>query len=270
MTKKLTLEEAQEKLDKWFPNRFKLLTYIDYKSKCNFIWLETNDEDTTYFFRLKEVDDKKNGRFPPSLRQQEFDKRKRTITDMELTILERTHGKAKFISFDPITYKVTLQWQDGEVNITDWRHIIDKRKFIYPLSTIQERMQQTSILRYGTPHPVQNITVADKIAKASNNVTIRKHWQTNNDLVCRASYETKVVDYLNTNKIDFQWQPKVFMLSNGKTYRPDLYLVNEDIWVEIKGYFRDDARLKWEEFHAKIQVNSELWDKQYLKNKGIL
>ena len=76
-------------------------------------------------------------------------------------------------------------------------------------------------------------------ARKSNNSCILKHWKTNEEIVCVASYEKKTVEYLYNNKINFKWQHKTFNLTlkNGKqtTYRPDLYLVGKkNPWVEIK------------------------------------
>jgi len=58
-------------------------------------------------------------------------------------------------------------------------------------------------------------------------------------------------------------------MSNGHRYYPDLYLFSTKKWVEIKGYFRKDAKEKWEWFQT-IKPNSELWNEQKLKEMGIL
>ena len=52
--------------------------------------------------------------------------------------------------------------------------------------------------------------------------------------------------------------------------RPDLYLIKEQLWVEVKGYWYPGAKDKWDEFHTSIQKNSELWDQKKLKKMGIL
>lgn len=57
-------------------------------------------------------------------------------------------------------------------------------------------------------------------------------------------------------------------MPDNKTYRPDCYLINKNLWIEIKGYFRNDAREKWDWFHEKYP-NSELWNKKALKGIGI-
>lgn len=110
-------------------------------------------------------------------------------------------------------------------------------------------------------------------AKKSNYSYIIQHWKTGEELVCVASYEKAVVEYLNLNKINFRWQPKTFKLtlSDGSTttYRPDIYLYSTKKWIEIKGYFRKDAEEKWNNF-ILTKPNSELWDKIKLKEMGIL
>jgi hypothetical protein len=134
---------------------------------------------------------------------------------------------------------------------------------------------KTCLNIYGVEHPMQNKYIALKSARSSKSSCVLKHWKTNEDIVCVASYESAVVNYLNFHKINYKWQHKVFniTLQSGKktTYRPDLYLVGKKRpWVEIKGYFREDALEKWDIFHNKIKHNSELWDKKYLKGAGII
>ena len=134
---------------------------------------------------------------------------------------------------------------------------------------INKKAKETIMARYGVEHVMQNPDIALKAAKSSNNSYILKHWLSNENIVCVASYEKMVISYLNKNYIDYNWQPQVFTMLDGRTYRPDLYLPDEDKWIEIKGYFRDDAEEKWEWFH-KEYPNSELWDKKKLKEAGIL
>ena len=124
----------------------------------------------------------------------------------------------------------------------------------------------------GSSHP---ITHNSRIAKSSQNTYIRTHWKTRKKLICQASYEPKVVDYLNTNKINYLWQPQIFktpfLTKKGKnrTYLPDLYLIDSNTWVEIKGWFRKDALDKWNWFKTEFPT-AELWDKKKLKEMGIL
>lgn len=134
----------------------------------------------------------------------------------------------------------------------------------------ETKRKQTMLKKYGVDNPTKNLDIALRAAKGMNRVFINFHWKTKQELICQGSWEFKVVDYLNINKINYLWQPIVFTLSDGKTYRPDLYLVDDNKWIEIKGYFRKDALEKWNEFHTKLKPNSELWDQKKLKELSIL
>ena len=132
-----------------------------------------------------------------------------------------------------------------------------------------EKSEKTCLQRYGVKNASQDPVKALKAAKKTNEKYIRKHWKTGEELVCQASWEPKVVEYLNAHSIDFLWQPKVFQLPNGQTYRPDLFLINENKWIEIKGLMRPKSQIKWDLF--KIQFpTAELWNKNKLKELNIL
>jgi hypothetical protein len=142
-----------------------------------------------------------------------------------------------------------------------------KRKQNNPFKNkeIQKNIRQTCFKKYGVKFIMQNRDIALKSAKSSNHPELHYHWLTGEEVWTQGSYEANTIHYLTINRINYLWQPKTFMLSTNKTYRPDLYLVNEDKWVEIKGYFHKDALEKWNEFHNIIHPNSELWDKRNLK-----
>ena len=134
---------------------------------------------------------------------------------------------------------------------------------------IMESMKNTCLERYGTQNAMKNHEIAANNARSQGRAKILRHWKTNDELTCIGSYETKTVEYLNRNTIDFKWQSQTFKMPSGKTYRPDVYLVVEDKWIEIKGYFRKDAQEKWDWF-SKEHINSELWDKHRLLELNIL
>ena len=50
----------------------------------------------------------------------------------------------------------------------------------------------------------------------------------------RSQYEKKCADFLFKNKIEFQYEPLILLA--GKQYRPDFYLTNYDLFLEICGY----------------------------------
>jgi hypothetical protein len=134
-------------------------------------------------------------------------------------------------------------------------------------SRIKEKQKATSLKNYGVPYSSQNKNIALKAAKSSSNSQIKFHWKTGEELTCMASFEAFVVDYFNINKIEFEWQSRVFEMPDGRTYRPDLYLIKENTWIEIKGWMRKDAQEKWDWFR-KEYPNSDLWNERKLKSMG--
>lgn len=128
---------------------------------------------------------------------------------------------------------------------------------------------KTNLKKYGVKNPQQDKFIALKSIRSAGQIIEIPHWKTNEMIPCQGGYEVKTVQYFNNNQIDFEAQSKVFMMPNGKTYRPDFYLSEQDKWIEVKGYMRKDAQEKWEWFH-EVYPNSELWDKKKLKELGIL
>ena len=181
--------------------------------------------------------------------------------------------------------KKTLFDKYGETSILGITQFQEKRKktmrerygeeIPLKIKEFKKKQEETCIEKYGYPCSMQNSEVALKNVKSQNNIIIEKYWKTNEELICQGGYETKTVKYWNGNKEDFRWQivfkiPKDEPVIGGKTYRVDAYLPNKDLYIEIKGYFRNPlSLLKWEWFH-RTYPNSELWNKNKLKSLRIL
>lgn len=87
----------------------------------------------------------------------------------------------------------------------------------------------------------------------------------------RSSYELKYAEYLDSNNILWSYEPKAFELGDGRTYTPDFYLIKENVWIEVKGYWRDDAKEKFELFKEKYpQLHIVLLTKDILKSWGLI
>lgn len=67
----------------------------------------------------------------------------------------------------------------------------------------------------------------------------------------RSTWEKKYADYLTKNNINYLYEPKLFPLSNGKSYIADFYLPQTDEYVEIKGYLSPDQGEKYELFRKE-------------------
>jgi len=64
----------------------------------------------------------------------------------------------------------------------------------------------------------------------------------------RSKLETKVAMFLDALGIEWQYEPKRFLLSNGTTYIPDFYLPKHDMWLEVKGLIGKHNELISEKF----------------------
>ncbi len=130
----------------------------------------------------------------------------------------------------------------------------------------KEKRKQTCLERYGVEHVMLKREFLVKSKQSARKTCKFTHWKTGDQLFCCGGYEKQVVEYLNANKIDFDWQV-AFNLSCG-TYYCDLYLKDKDLYVEIKGWWRQQiSKDKWDEFHL-LYPNSELWDRNRMRELG--
>jgi NUMOD3 motif len=81
----------------------------------------------------------------------------------------------------------------------------------------------------------------------------------------RSSYELVYAEYLDSKGIEWEYEPQ-YILSNGSGFAPDFRLGDGTI-VEVKGYWTDSAKLKWELFksdnsqlHTQVIMKSDLLD----------
>jgi hypothetical protein len=63
----------------------------------------------------------------------------------------------------------------------------------------------------------------------------------------RSSWEIAYAKYLDENNIDWKYEYKTFNLGES-TYTPDFYLTKTKEYIEIKGYWREGTKEKFELF----------------------
>lgn len=90
-----------------------------------------------------------------------------------------------------------------------------------------------------------------------------------------SSWEVKVAKYLDDNNYNWKYDSEKFLLSDGRYIHPDFFIYDDNDnlikIIEVKGYFRDANKLKFQMFlNEYSNLNIELWDKTVLKNKNIL
>lgn len=85
----------------------------------------------------------------------------------------------------------------------------------------------------------------------------------------KSSWELKYALYLDSIGAQWIYEP-LFKLSNGYAYLPDFQLINGDI-IEIKGYMRADAQVKWDIFCSEYpHIKKTLLRKDDLKKMKII
>jgi len=86
----------------------------------------------------------------------------------------------------------------------------------------------------------------------------------------RSSWEVLFAQFLDLSGIKYQYEPKTFDLGNT-TYTPDFYLPEFNLYIEIKGFWRDDAKRKFKMFkqiYSKIKIKVLM--QKNLKEIGVL
>lgn len=86
----------------------------------------------------------------------------------------------------------------------------------------------------------------------------------------RSQWEVWYAEYLKENNISFKYEEFTFNLADGRAYTPDFLLIDANVYVEVKGFFRPEHIAKFVQFkieHPNVDVI--LADKKYLENKGI-
>jgi len=84
------------------------------------------------------------------------------------------------------------------------------------------------------------------------------------------NWELKVAQYFDSNNINWERNAKRFKYldSNGKerSYCPDFFLLDENKYIEVKGFVTELDKLKWNQFPYDL----EIWNKDVLRILNIL
>ena len=236
--KQVSLEEAQQRLASLNIN-IKKDTYIGFTSKCTLIdpkYGEWVAKPTSVYYC--------NTRHPNRVKAEYTSPNKLTEKQINEKIQDRgiflksgtyinTESDATFIDLE------FGEWTAKAINV------------IYNKSNHPERGQRNKSL-------------------SQNRRSIFKHWKTEKDIICVGSYECFLIEMLNFYKIDFDWQV-CFKLSNGKRYYIDCFIKEFDVYVEVKGQFREDWISKWNLFKIDYpNIKACVADYSCLKSIGYL
>lgn len=82
-----------------------------------------------------------------------------------------------------------------------------------------------------------------------------------NNVFFRSAWEANVARYFNFLGLRWEYEPRVFYFEGVKrgtmSYTPDFYLVDRDLWVEVKGWMDNKSKVKLKRF-AKYYPNENL------------
>lgn len=67
----------------------------------------------------------------------------------------------------------------------------------------------------------------------------------------RSSWEENICKILKNHGIDYLYEPRMFRLSDGSGYWPDLYLSDYNLYVEIKGWISNRWQCRLADFRQK-------------------
>ncbi len=102
---------------------------------------------------------------------------------------------------------------------------------------------------FGKKHPGIN---AGKNNHFFGKPTPHGKWTEYNGTKFRSTYEATYAEWLDKNNIKWQYEHWTFNLGDT-TYTPDFYLPEYDKYIEVKGYWREDAKEKFVLFRSKFQ-----------------
>jgi len=95
-------------------------------------------------------------------------------------------------------------------------------------------------------------------------------WEKYGKIFMRSSWEIAYAKYLDKKGIKWLYEPKTFNLGE-MTYTPDFYLPEKDLYIEIKGYWRADAKVKFKLFKKQYtNFKIKVLNKNKLKQLKII
>ena len=90
------------------------------------------------------------------------------------------------------------------------------------------------------------------------------------NIYMRSSWEVLFAQFLDLSGIKWQYEPKTFDLGNS-TYTPDFYIQAWNGYIEIKGFWRGNAKEKFNKFkRLHPEINIILFNKLPLEEIGVI
>jgi hypothetical protein len=85
-----------------------------------------------------------------------------------------------------------------------------------------------------------------------------------------STWEERLLLHFIERGIRAEYEPRTFPVDGG-SYTPDFYLPDEDRYIEVKGYWFDKQRIKFNRFRALYpHINIEVWYGDRLIEMGVI
>lgn len=160
----------------------------------------------------------------------------------------KKYGVECVLSLSSIRNNKVLDWYNNNPEERD------KKRVWMSSVYFREKSIETSILKYGTKHPMQNREVSDR--NHLSGMWIKRFGET--ELFYRGSYEFDFLEkYYNKIKIETLKGIKYEFNSKDCIYFPDFYLPDFNLIVEIKS-----------DYTYNIDLNKNKAKESYCKNMG--
>lgn len=108
----------------------------------------------------------------------------------------------------------------------------------------------------------------------TNHAVGRWYMTSSSELWFRSNWEYAVAVFLDRLKKRWRYEPTAFQIEvNGKktTYTPDFYLVDDDEYIEVKGYWREAYIAKHKAFcETYPDIKIEVWDETKLLKLNLI
>lgn len=142
---------------------------------------------------------------------------------------------------------------------------------------IKNKMSSSAILEQLKKPRKHTTETKEKIAKAmkGNNYGCgrgKKEWY--KEILFKSSWEVKTAKFLDSNNIKWLYEHITYDITDRSQYTPDFFILDDNQRIvkiiEVKGYKWEYGMKKLSILKGKINIPIELWDKDVLKNKGII
>lgn len=139
--------------------------------------------------------------------------------------------------------KAKAQWEDPD----SWFNT----SFVPPMSNLESRKKIGQTVKQKLINDEKfRSEFLERMKNASRGTLIKFKEPNGKSITLRSTYELRVATWLNENHYDWKYESKSFYIEElEKTYTPDFYLTDLNVWIEVKGIWQSEtSELKWEFF----------------------